>query len=295
MKRVTLFLVTNLAILLMLGAVVRLLGVDRILTANGIDYRSLLIFAAVFGLGGSLLSLLMSRWVAKRATGAQVLVKPSDVGQVWLVGTVRRLTLAAGLPMPEVAIYPGAPNAFATGPTKEKALVAVSTGLLERMSRDEVEGVLAHEVSHVRNGDMVTLALLQGILNTFVIAGAWAMGFAIDAALNRGQRGDRGRRTGLGFWIGQMLAQVVLGLLASLVVFAFSRRREYGADAGAAKLAGRDRMIAALERLKGQVPSELPASLAAFGIQGSRSPGWKRLFMSHPPLEERIEALRSLP
>jgi heat shock protein HtpX len=292
-KRIFLFLVTNIAILLVLSVTLRLLGVDRILNAQGtgLDYNSLLIMAGVIGFGGSFISLLISKWMAKRATGAHVIETPSNPTEQWLVATVQRQAQQAGIGMPEVAIY-DAPeiNAFATGWNKDSSLVAVSTGLLNNMSQDEAEAVLAHEVSHVANGDMVTLALVQGVVNTFVIFFSRVIGYLVDRVVFKVERGH-----GPAFFVTSMIAQLVLGVLASMVVMWFSRHREFRADAGSARLSGRDKMIAALERLSlnyGQ-PPQLPDQVKAFGISGTTGWGLKRLFMSHPPLEERIAALRA--
>ena len=293
MKRIFLFMVTNLAILLVLSITLRLLGVDRILDAEGggIDFNSLLIMAAVIGFGGSLVSLAMSKWSAKRMTGAMVIEQPSDPTERWLVETVRRQAELAGIGMPEVAIYDASDvNAFATGMNRNDALVAVSTGLLQNMRKDEIEGVLAHEISHVANGDMVTLALIQGVVNTFVIFLSRVIGHTVDRLVFKTERGH-----GPAFMITSIVAQMVLGILASMIVMWFSRQREFRADAGGAQLAGRNKMIAALERLKQQhEPSQLPDRIAAFGISGG-SDGIRGLFMSHPPLEMRIAALRAAP
>lgn len=291
MKRIFLFLATNLAVVVLLGIVARVLGVDRFLYQSGLNYTSLLIFAAIFGMGGSVISLLLSKWTAKMSVGAQVIEQPSNPTERWLVETVRAQAQKAGIGMPEVAIYDAPdPNAFATGASRNNALVAVSTGLLQQMDRDEVEAVLGHEVSHVANGDMVTLTLLQGVLNTFVIALSRIVGYFIDQALSRN---DERSGPGIGYWISSMVLEIVFGLLASLVVMWFSRYREFHADAGGARLAGRGKMIAALERLQQMhEPSELPSQMAAFGINGGLSDGLRKLFMTHPPLEERIAALR---
>ncbi len=291
MKRVLLFLATNVAILVVLSISLRLLGVERILDEQGIglDYNALLIFAAVFGMGGAFMSLALSKWTAKRFTGARVIEQPRNETERWLVETVRRQARQAGIGMPEVAIY-DAPdmNAFATGMRRDNALVAVSTGLLQGMSRDEVEAVLAHEVSHVANGDMVTLALIQGVINTFVIFLSRVIGHLVDRVVFKTERGH-----GPAFWITAIIAEIVLAVLASMIVMWFSRQREFRADAGGARLAGREKMIAALERLKQSVNQpHLPDQLAAFGISGGIGQGIKRLFMSHPPLDERIAALR---
>ncbi len=292
MKRIMLFLGTNIAIIIVLGTVLRLLGVDRLLQADGgaLDYQALLIFAAVFGMGGSFLSLAISKWMAKRAMGVRVIEKPANAREQWLIDTVRQQARAAGVGMPEVGIY-DAPqvNAFATGMNRNNALVAVSSGLLQTMTRDEAEAVLAHEVCHVQNGDMVTLALIQGVVNTFVIFLARVIGHFVDRAVFKNERGH-----GPGFWITTIVAEILLAVLASVIVMWFSRQREFRADAGAAELAGREKMIAALQRLGGTPPAEdLPDQMEAFGISGRIARGgFKRWFMSHPPIEERIEALR---
>jgi heat shock protein HtpX len=293
MKRILLFLVTNIAVLLVLSVTLRLLGIDRILDAEGtgLNYNALLIMAAVIGFGGSFISLLMSKWMAKRATGAHVIDVPADMTERWLVDVVQRQAQRAGIGMPEVAIY-DAPeiNAFATGWNKDSALVAVSTGLLNNMSQDEAEAVLGHEVSHVANGDMVTLALVQGVVNTFVIFLSRVIGYLVDRVVFKVERGH-----GPAFWITAIIAELVLGVLATMVVMWFSRYREFRADTGGANLAGRHKMIAALERLSQQYgqPPQLPDQVKAFGISGTTGWGLKRLFMSHPPLEERIAALRA--
>ena len=291
MKRIFLFLVTNVAILFVLSVTVRLLGVERILDEQGValDLGSLLVFAAVIGFGGSLISLAMSKWTAKRMVGAHVIEVPENETERWLVDTVKRQAQAAGIGMPEVAVY-DAPevNAFATGMSRNSALVAVSTGLLAAMSRDEAEAVLAHEVSHVANGDMVTLALIQGVVNTFVIFLSRVIGHVVDRVVFKTERGH-----GPAFWITSLVAQLVLGILATMIVMWFSRQREFRADAGGAQLAGRTKMIAALERLKAQHEAPLPDQLAAFGIAGGGNGGLKVLFMSHPPLETRIAALQA--
>jgi heat shock protein HtpX len=291
MKRIFLFVITNLAILLMLSITLRLLGVDRILNEQGgIDFNSLLIMSAVIGFGGSFISLAMSKWSAKNMTGAVVIEQPSDPTERWLVETVRRHAERVGIGMPEVAIY-DAPdlNAFATGMDRDNSLVAVSTGLLHNMSKDEVEGVLAHEISHVANGDMVTLALIQGVVNTFVIFLSRVIGHFVDRVVFKTER-----ENGPAFMIVTLIAQLVLGILASMIVMWFSRQREFRADAGGAQLAGRNKMIAALERLKQwHEPAQLPERLAAFGISGGKG-SVMNLFMSHPPLDVRIAALRAI-
>jgi heat shock protein HtpX len=295
MKRVFLLVLTNLAVVALLLVTASLLGVDRFLTAQGLNLGSLLVFSALIGFGGSLLSLAMSKWMAKISTGAQVVVEPRDRTEAWLLQTVASQAEAAGIARPEVAIYDAPePNAFATGPSRNNALVAVSTGLLHDMSSDEVEAVLAHEVSHVANGDMVTLTLIQGVVNTFVIAIAKVAGYLLDRALSSGSD-EEYQGPGMAYYVTSIAAELMLGVLASAVVMWFSRQREYRADAGGARLAGRGKMIAALERLRAMQdqPSYLPSQMAAFGINGGVAAGLKRLFLSHPPLEERIAALRA--
>jgi len=289
MKRVALFLATNLAILVVLSVTLRLLGVERILDEQGVglDYGSLLIFAAVFGMGGSFLSLAISKWSARRLTGARVITEPRGAAEQWLVETVRHQAQAAGIGMPQVAVFDSpAPNAFATGARRDHALVAVSTGLLQSMNRDEVEAVLGHEVSHVANGDMVTLTLIQGVVNTFVIFLSRVAGFFVDRVVLRNERG-----LGVGYFVTMILAQILLGFLALMIVSWFSRRREFRADAGGGRLAGREKMIGALERLKTGPAQSLPESMAAFGISGGQS-RFARLFSTHPSLDERIARLR---
>jgi heat shock protein HtpX len=291
MKRVLLFLATNMAILVVLSITLRLLGVERILDERGVDLdlRALLVFAAVFGMGGSFLSLAVSKWTAKRFTGAQVIDRPSNPTEEWLVETVHRQAKAAGIGNPEVAVFDSPePNAFATGARRNHALVAVSTGLLQRMRREEVEAVLGHEVSHVANGDMITLALIQGVVNTFVIFLSRVIGHVVDRVVFKTERGH-----GPAFWITAIIAEMVIGILASVIVFWFSRQREFRADSGGAQLAGRERMIGALERLRPSYGREaLPDQLAAFGISGGARRGLARLFTTHPPIEERIARLR---
>jgi heat shock protein HtpX len=290
-KRISLFLITNLAIVLVLSFTARLLGLDRFLTANGLNLGGLLMFAALFGFGGSFISLALSKWMAKRATGARVIENPSNPTERWLVETVRRHAQLAGIGMPEVAVYEAPEiNAFATGMNRNSALVAVSTGLLQQMTPDEAEAVLGHEVTHVANGDMVTLALIQGVVNTFVIFLARVIGYLVDRVVLKNDRDS----LGIGYWVTSIAAELVLGILASIIVMWFSRRREFRADAGGAQLAGRDRMVSALQRLKAlHEPSTLPQAVQAFGISGKQSGGLARLFMSHPPLEERIAALQA--
>ena len=292
MKRVLLFLATNIAVLVVLSVVLSLIGFEGILDEQGIDLDlgSLLVFAALFGFGGSFISLAISKWSAKRMTGAKVITQPSGQVETWLMETVRRQAREAGIGMPEVAIYDAPePNAFATGARRDNALVAVSTGLLRGMRREEVEAVLAHEISHVANGDMVTLTLIQGVVNTFVIFFSRVIGHLVDRLVFRTESGH-----GPGFWIVTIVAQIFLGILASMIVMWFSRQREFRADAGGARLAGRERMVAALERLKQGHNAALPDQLSAFGISGHRASGLKRLFMTHPPLDERIAALRRI-
>lgn len=291
MKRIALFLMTNLAIIVVLSITLRLLGVERILDEQGagLDLNSLLIFSAVFGFGGAFISLAMSKWIAKRSTGARVITQASNSTEQWLVNTVQRQARQAGIGMPEVAIFNSPqPNAFATGASRNSALVAVSSGLLQNMNQNEVEAVLAHEVSHVANGDMVTLTLIQGVVNTFVIFFSRVIGHFIDRVVFKTERGH-----GPAFWIATIVAELVLGFLASMIVMWFSRQREFRADAGGAQLAGRQKMIAALERLQqGSQPTAMPDELVAFGISNRGGQGLSRLFMSHPPLSERIAALQ---
>ncbi len=291
MKRIALFLLTNIGVLIVLSFSMRLLGLESFFTANyGLDLGNLLVFAAIIGFAGSFISLAISKWSAKFMTGARVIEQPADATESWLLETVRRQAQLADIGKPEVAIY-AAPdiNAFATGMSRNNALVAVSSGLLARMSRDEAEAVLAHEVSHVANGDMVTMALIQGVVNTFVVFLARVIGWVVDRVIFKNEHGP-----GIGYWIATIVAELVLAFLASAVVMWFSRKREYRADAGAAALAGRDKMIAALQCLQAAHESaQLPDQLSAFGIAGGGAEGWKRLFLSHPPLEERIAALRA--
>ena len=289
MKRIALFLATNLAIVFILSIVVSMLGLEPMLANGGLNLPSLLLFCAIFGMGGSFISLAMSKWSAKRMVGAQVIETPANSTEFWLVETVRRQATAAGIGMPEVAIY-DAPdvNAFATGMSRNSALVAVSSGLLQSMSRDEAEAVLAHEVSHVANGDMVTLALIQGVVNTFVMFFSRVIGHVIDRVVFKNERGH-----GPAYFVTLIVAQMVLGVLASIIVMWFSRQREFRADAGAASLEGKQKMIAALQRLQQAHTAPLPEQMAAQGISGGVGNGLKRLFMTHPPLEERIAALRA--
>lgn len=289
MKRIILFLVTNFAVMLVLSLAASLLGVNKYLSANGLNLGTLLGFAAVMGFGGSFISLLMSKTMAKWSTGAQVIETPQTQTERWLVDTVERLARKAGLPMPEVAVYEGEPNAFATGPSKKNALVAVSTGLLQTMSEKEVEAVLAHEMAHVANGDMVTLTLIQGVVNTFVIFISRVIGYFVDQALRKGDEESSG--PGIGYTISVIVCDILFGVLASIIVMYFSRQREFRADAGAAHLLGSPQpMIAALQRLGCLEAGELPQNVATSGIAGR--PGWMALFATHPSMEERIAALR---
>lgn len=292
MKRIFLFLLTNIAIMLVLGIIISVFGLGQVLDEQGVglDLQALLILSAVIGMTGSFISLAMSKWMAKKSTGARVITNPSNEEERWLVSTVQKQAQAAKIGMPEVAIY-DAPdmNAFATGMFRDSSLVAVSTSLLRSMKRDEVEAVLAHEVSHVANGDMVTLALIQGVVNTFVFFLSRVIGHIVDRVVFKTERGH-----GPAYWITAIVAQVVLGILASAIVMWFSRQREYRADAGGAALAGKASMIAALERLQTSAGQpHLPEQLEAFGISGGMASGFKRMFMSHPPLSERIEVLRN--
>lgn len=287
MKRVVLFLATNLAVMLVLGVAASLLGVNRFLTANGLNLGMLLAFSALIGFGGAFISLLMSKTMAKWSTGARVIESPSTSTEVWLVDTVARLADRAGLPMPEVAIYDGEPNAFATGATKNSSLVAVSTGLLQGMTREEAEAVLAHEVAHIANGDMVTLTLIQGVVNTFVVFLSRVVGYLVDSFLRRGEENSG---PGIGYMVTSLICEVVFGVLASIIVAWFSRQREFRADAGAASLMGTPLpMQNALRRLGSLHTEPLPQSMAASGIAGGA--GLMALFATHPPLEERIAAL----
>ncbi|MGE5087485.1 MAG: protease HtpX [Candidatus Levyibacteriota bacterium] len=287
MKRIVLFLATNLAVVLVLSIVLKLLGLDRALAAQGFQYGQLLAYSAVVGFVGAFVSLLMSKSMAKWSTGAHVIETPANEAEAWLLETVRKLATAAGVTMPEVAIYEGEPNAFATGAFKNSALVAVSTGLLQSMNKEEVEAVLGHEMAHVANGDMVTLTLIQGVVNTFVVFLSRIVGSIVDRAVFR----NEGRSTGAGYFITVMVCQVVFGILASLIVAYFSRLREFRADAGSARFLGSPQpMIRALARLGGLEPGQLPQSLQASGITGGG--GVMALFASHPPIQERIAALQ---
>jgi heat shock protein HtpX len=286
MKRIVLLIATNLAVVLLLSIVASVLGVDRILTQNGLSLENLLWFSALFGFGGAFISLLISKQMALWTTGAHIITSPEGAHERWLVDTVHRLADKANIGRPDVAIYQGEPNAFATGAFKNSALVAVSTGLLESMSRDEIEAVLGHEITHVSNGDMVTLTLIQGVLNTFVFFLSRVVGYMVDKTVFRTERG-----VGPGFYITVIVCQIVFGIFASMIVMYFSRRREFRADAGSARLLGTPQpMIGALMRLGGMQPGALPQSLASAGVAGS--PGWGALFASHPPIEQRIAALQ---
>lgn len=289
MKRIVLFLATNMAIVLVLSFTMRLLGVEPYLNANGLNLGSLLVFAAVMGFGGSLISLAISKWSAKTAMGVHVIETPANSTEFWLVETIRKYASEAGIKMPEVGVYESPDvNAFATGMSKNNSLIAVSTGLLQKMTRQEAEAVLGHEVAHAANGDMVTMALIQGVVNTFVMFLSRVIGHLVDKVVFKTERGH-----GPAFFVTMIIAELVLGILASIIVMWFSRRREFRADQGGASLAGRRNMIAALERLNSLHPQPLPEKMAAFGIAGGVGGGLKRLFMTHPPLEERIAALKA--
>ncbi|MGY4535292.1 heat shock protein HtpX [Pseudomonas sp. TE3786] len=288
MMRILLFMATNLAVLLIASITLKLLGVDRF---TGQNYTSLLVFCAVFGFAGSLVSLFLSKWMAKMSTGTQIISQPRTRHEQWLLQTVEELSRNAGIKMPEVGIFPAyESNAFATGWNRNDALVAVSQGLLERFSPDEVKAVLAHEIGHVANGDMVTLALIQGVVNTFVMFFARIFGNFVDKVLLKNEEGN-----GIGFYIATFFAEMVLGILASVIVMWFSRRREFRADEAGARLAGTSAMIGALQRLRSEqgVPVHMPETMSAFGINGGIKGGLKALFMTHPPLEERIAALQA--
>ena len=290
MKRIFLFLATNLAVVVVLGVVMELFGIRGILDAQGrgINFNALLIMSVVVGMSGSFISLAISKWLAVRSVGAQIIKQPANATESWLVDTVRRLAQQAQIGMPEVAVYQSPDiNAFATGMNRNKALVAVSTGLLQQMDKDQAEAVLGHEITHVANGDMVTLALIQGVVNTFVFFLSRVIGVLVDRVVFKVERGY-----GPGYWITVIVAQIVLGILASIVVMWFSRQREFRADHGGASLAGRDKMISALRQLqRAHEPAQLPSQMKAMGISGVTKSGLARLFMSHPPLEDRIAAL----
>lgn len=292
MKRIFLFLATNIAILVVLSITMSLLGFDSLMDEQGInmDMNALLVFSALLGFGGSLFSLMISKWTAKRFSGARVIEKPANSTEQWLLQTVERQSKHAGIKMPEVAIFDTPDvNAFATGPSRNKALVAVSSGLLASMTQDEAEAVIGHEISHVANGDMITMALIQGVVNTFVIFFSRIIGHFVDRVVFKTQQGH-----GPAFYITSIFAQIILGILASTIVMWFSRQREFRADVGGAQLSNKTKMIAALERLKASVGQpHLPDQMAAFGITGGIGEGIKRLFMTHPPLDERIAALRA--
>jgi len=291
MKRIALFLLTNLAVVLVLSATLRILGVDRIITQQGINFNALLIFSLVIGFGGAIISLLISKPMAKYSTGTRIIdpQAPANAREAWLVETVHQLAKRAGIGMPEVGIYEGAPNAFATGAFRNNALVAVSTGLLESMTEEEIAAVLGHEVAHVANGDMITLTLIQGVVNTFVIFLARVVGYAIDRLVFKNERG-----IGMGYYLTVLVCEVIFGVLATIIVAAFSRRREYRADAGSAHLlGGREPMIRALMRLGSLQSGELPKSMQALGISGKGA--ISAMFSSHPPLEARIRALHEAP
>ncbi|MFZ3222192.1 MAG: protease HtpX [Rugosibacter sp.] len=289
MKRIVLFLATNFAIVLVLSFTMRLLGVEPYLTEQGLNLQSLLIFAAVMGFGGSFISLAISKWMAKKSMGVRVVERPANPTESWLIDTIRKYALNAGIKMPEVGIFDSPQvNAFATGMSKNNSLVAVSSGLLQQMTREEAEAVLGHEIAHIANGDMVTLALIQGVVNTFVMFLSRVIGHTVDRVVFKSERSG-----GPAFFVTMIIAELVLGVLASIIVMWFSRQREFRADHGGASLAGRKNMIAALERLDSLHPAPLPEKMAAFGIAGGGASGIKRLFMTHPPLAERIAALKA--
>ncbi len=288
MKRIFLFVVTNLAVVVVLGIVANLLGVNRFLTANGLNLWALLGFALVMGFGGAILSLLMSKWIAKMSSGVRVIEQPQNADEAWIVDTVRKFADKAGIGMPEVGIFEGDPNAFATGAFRDSALVAVSTGLLYNMSKEEVEAVIGHEVAHIANGDMVTMTLIQGVMNTFVVFISRVVGYAVESFLRKNDEESSG--PGIGYFVTTIVMDILLGFLAAIIVAWFSRQREFRADAGAAQLMGRKQpMINALARLGGLHTAELPKSVAAMGIAG----GIGQLFSTHPPIEERIAALQN--
>ena len=290
MKRIFLFLATNLAVMLVMSVVLSALGVNRYLSANGLQLGTLMVFSLVVGFTGAIFSLLISKPMAKWSTGARVITAPASSMELWLVNTVKALSERAGIGMPEVAIYEGEPNAFATGAFKNDALVAVSTGLLNSMTRDEVEAVLGHEIAHVANGDMVTMTLIQGVVNTFVVFLARVVGYLIDKTIFKNNDDDR---PGVGYMVTVFVCEIIFGILASMIVAWFSRQREFRADAGSARLLGNQQpMIHALARLGGMEPGELPKSMAAAGI--SDKAGWSELFSTHPPMEQRIAALQRL-
>ncbi len=288
MKRIALFIMTNLAVVVVLGIVANLLGVNRYLTPNGLNLTSLMGFALIMGFGGAIISLLISKPVAKWSSGVRVINQAQNADEAWIVETVRKFAEKAGIGMPEVGIFEGAPNAFATGAFKNSALVAVSTGLLQGMTREEVEAVIGHEIAHVANGDMVTMTLIQGVMNTFVVFLSRVIGYAIDSFLKKGE--ERSSGPGIGYYVTTIVLDILLGFVAAIIVAWFSRQREFRADAGAAKLMGRRQpMVNALARLGGMTPGELPKSMAAMGIAG----GIGKIFSTHPPIEERIAALQN--
>jgi len=288
MKRVFLLIATNFAVIALLSIVASVLGIDRMLAQNGFNFFGTLVFAALFGFGGAFISLLISKWMAKMSTGAQVIDGTEGTTQYWLVDTVKKLSEKAGIGMPEVAMYEGEPNAFATGAFRDSALVAVSTGLLNSMSREEVEAVLGHEIGHVANGDMVTLTLIQGVVNTFVIFLSRAIGYIVDRVILK----NNSEGGGIGFFVTVMVSQLVLGVFASMIVAWFSRQREFRADAASSQLLGSPQpMVNALARLGGLQPGELPKAMAASGISAGPG-GWGALFSTHPPIEQRIAALQ---
>ena len=295
MMRIGLFLLTNLAVLVLASITLNILGFDSIMANNGVDLnlQALLVFCAVFGMAGSVISLLMSKWLAKRSTGTRLITEPQSEGERWLVQTVEQLSRDAGIGMPEVGVFPSeASNAFATGWNRNAALVAVSSGLLSRFERNEIKAVLAHEIGHVANGDMVTLALVQGVVNTFVMFFARIIGHTVDRVVFKTERG-----LGIGYYIVTFVAEMILGVLASMVVMWFSRRREFRADHAGAQLAGKGAMIAALQRLQAEqgLPKEMPATLTAFGISGDLKQGLGALLRTHPSLDDRIRTLREAP
>ena len=288
MKRIVLFVLTNLMVVVVLGVVASLLGVNRFLTENGLNLGALLGFALVMGFGGAIISLLISKPMAKWTSGVRIINQPANADEAWIVQTVQKLSERAGIGMPEVGIFEGAPNAFATGAFKNSALVAVSTGLLQGMTHEEIEAVIGHEVAHIANGDMVTMALIQGVMNTFVVFLSRVIGYAVDSFLRKGDSENSG--PGIGYMVTTIVLDIVLGFAAAIVVAWFSRQREFRADAGAAQLMGRRQpMVNALARLGGMQPGELPKSVAAFGIAG----GIGQLFSTHPPIEQRIAALQN--
>ncbi|OYU11197.1 MAG: zinc metalloprotease HtpX [Comamonadaceae bacterium PBBC1] len=288
MKRIFLFVLTNIAVVVVLGLVASLLGVNKFLTSNGLNLGALLGFALIMGFGGAIISLLMSKWIAKMSSGVKLIDQPANADEAWIVDTVRKLADKAGIGMPEVGVFEGDPNAFATGAFRDSALVAVSTGLLQNMTHEEIEAVLAHEVAHIANGDMVTMALIQGVMNTFVVFISRVVGYAVDSFLRKNDEESTG--PGMGYFITTIVMDILLGFVAAIIVAWFSRQREFRADAGAAQLMGRKQpMINALARLGGVHTAELPKSMAAMGIAG----GIGQLFSTHPPIEERIAALQN--